>query len=151
MTMAFRLTREIIAGVTGRYPNRATAAAALGVHPMSISRAARRYGIRLWWGQVSPRNSVPTPSTRPRGDGWKALAAAVIRNAISTYLAPRRGNIPGPARCLQTARLQAARFLEGDMWPYAELLGLDPETDLSYRRWCRSVGLTAGARAGERV
>ena len=145
------LTRETIIAAAARYHDRTTAAAALGVHPRSLARAACRYGIRLQWAQVSPRNCVHETRVPHNRDPWKALAAAVIRSAISTYLAPRRSNISGPARLLPTARLQAGRFLEGDMWPFAEMIGLDPETNLAYRRWCRSVGLTAGARAGERV
>ena len=146
-----KLTFPVVSELATRYPNRATAAAALGVHPMSISRAARRYGIRLQWGQASPRNSAPVPGSPPSGDGWKDLAAAVIKNGISVYLRPTRGNVDGPPACLLAAQQKAGLFLEGDMWPFAEVIDRDPETDLYYRRWCRSVGLTAGARAGEMV
>lgn len=82
-------------------------------------------------------------------DGYKALAAGVILRAQKDYTAPSKGYCDGLSP-LQV-KCNAARFLQGDMEPFASVLGMDAETDLSHRRWCRAHGLVAGSLIGEPV
>lgn len=71
---------------------------------------------------------------------WKRLAAAVIESGMLVHARGRRQDVGA-----------TALFLQGDMFPYAEMIGMDPETDLSYRQWCRKHGLEAGKLIGKKV
>ena len=79
---------------------------------------------------------------RRNQDGYKALAAAVILRAMKDFEGAS-ANYLQDTSALEVRR-SAARFLQGDMEPFASVLGLDAETNLSHRRWCRDHGLVAG-------
>jgi hypothetical protein len=76
---------------------------------------------------------------------WRRLASAVLISAMRAW---ERGIKPCMGKdSLRRQLLDEARcFLEGDMEPWASVLNLAPETDLSFRRWCRAHGLVAGRR-----
>lgn len=84
---------------------------------------------------------------RKNFDGPRALAAAVIIRAMRDCEGANTGYLSGlsPAQ----VKAEAARFLQGDMEPWTSILGMDAETDLSHRRWCRAHGLVAGSLIGE--
>ena len=83
----------------------------------------------------------------PNYKGWRALAAAVIIRAMKDYMQEGCFNHEPRARRINHRRQGAADFLQGDMSPFAEVIGLDPETDLAFRHWCRAHGLVAGSMA----
>ena len=75
-------------------------------------------------------------------DEYKALAAGVIARAMREFEGTGTNYQSGRTRA--EVRADAAHFLQGDMAPFADVLGFDPETDLSHRKWCRAHGLVAG-------
>jgi len=97
----------------------------------------------------------PTMATRNQvkpnnWDGHRAIAAAVILRAVKDLKSPGAG-YSDSAEQAQARQKDAAKFLQGDMEPWASFLGLDPETDLQYRQWCRGNGLVAGKFSEENV
>jgi len=81
---------------------------------------------------------------------WKRLAAAVIESGMLVHAS----GLPESHLSAEDRRQDVgatALFLQGDMFPYAEMIGMDPETDLSYRQWCRKHGLEAGKLIGKKV
>lgn len=75
-------------------------------------------------------------------DGYKALAAGVITRAMRDFEGTSTHYQSGRTRA--EVQAEAARFLQGDMSPFADVVGFDPETDLNHRKWCRDHGLVAG-------
>ena len=78
---------------------------------------------------------------------YAALAAAVIKRACTDWMngLPSYTQSAQQRRGKDSAREQLREFLEGDMWPFAEMIGLDPETNLAYQCWARTVGLVSAA------
>lgn len=88
--------------------------------------------------------------TRPiQCDPYKRLSAAVIKSAMHAYVKGSQACLSAREKSLD--QRYAERFLQGDMFPWAETINIDPETDLSFRRWCQKHGLVAGKLIGEKV
>jgi len=68
---------------------------------------------------------------------YRRLAGAVIQQACK-YAA---GNVGTTVKNSRKARTEARAWLETDMAPFAEIIDLDPETDLAFRTWLRKQGL----------
>jgi len=89
-----------------------------------------------------PRNFMATlrPSRRDRlgRDPYKRLAAAVIFQAVKDFEKSPRGL---PLEEQSETRISARKFLQSDMAPWADIIGLDPSVDRSFRRWCAQEGL----------
>ncbi|MBU1449315.1 hypothetical protein KKF45_05720 [Patescibacteria group bacterium] len=92
-------------------------------------------------------------------DGYKRLAAAMIITAQRAYLrkpVPAKPGLSGKKAferknrqiAVEEQRQTAARFLQSDMEPFASILDMDAETNLSHRKWCRKHGLMAGKYIG---
>ena len=82
-------------------------------------------------------------------NSYKALAAAVIRSAMQAHLKGPQASMTEQEKRREPGRV--ANFLQGDMFPWSEMIDLDPETDLAFRTWCRKNGLQAGKLIGEKV
>ena len=80
---------------------------------------------------------------RQEYDPWRMLAAAVIHQAIKDLDHPERSGDSGRSTAAedQAERVHTAReFLAGDMWPYAEMIDLEPDS-ATLGRYCRQRGI----------
>ena len=76
-------------------------------------------------------------------EGYRRLSAAVIAQACKHLDNPVASEEHGKHRKGRIAarRTSARKFLAGDMWPYAEMINLDPETDQAFREFCARHGI----------
>jgi len=77
-------------------------------------------------------------------DGYKRLSAAVIIGACIDWKNPKgnsHDSIEAQNEQKRKKREKAKRFLEGDLQPWANMLGLESKEDHAFNQWLKDSGL----------
>uniref|UniRef100_A0A6M3J4W1 Uncharacterized protein n=1 Tax=viral metagenome TaxID=1070528 RepID=A0A6M3J4W1_9ZZZZ len=136
-----KLTPDLLVSLFARHESLGEAALELGTSSASITRACRRHGITLAWRRNAPKGTCARQlAQRPSPyDPYKRLCAVVIARAARDAEGVGMSHVPK----IERARLQedAREWLQTEMWPWADYLEMDPETDTGFRSWARQQGL----------